>query len=166
MVKNRQKISNTTKAILQVFTSFLPFLTLWTLMHWSLRISYWQTLGLGVLNAFFLVRIFIIQHDCRHQSFLKSRKWNNAIGFGCSFFSRIPYKYWSHSHTFHHANTDMLEFRDIGGADLLTVREYKVLPKWKQVKYRIYRSPFVIFLIGSLYYLFIHNRFPFVNLKG
>lgn len=165
-IVKKYQIPNTKKAVLQVFTSFLPFFALWALMYWSLGISYWLTLGLGVLNAFFLVRIFIIQHDCGHHSFLKSRKWNNAIGFVCSFFSLIPYKYWSRSHNFHHAHNGMLEFRDIGDVDLLTVKEYEALPKWKQIKYRIYRSPVVMFIIGPLYYLLIHNRFPFINLKG
>lgn len=165
-IVKKYQIPNTRKAVLQIFTSFLPFFALWALMYWSLGISYWLTLGLGILNAFFLVRIFIIQHDCGHQSFLKSRKWNNAIGFICSFFSLIPYKYWSRSHSFHHAHNGMLEFRDIGDVDLLTVKEYKALARWKQIKYRIYRSPIVMFVIGPLYYLLIHNRFPFIKLKG
>jgi omega-6 fatty acid desaturase (delta-12 desaturase) len=165
-IVKKYQIPNTKKAISQIFTSFLPFFALWALMYWSLEISYWLTLALGVLNAFFLVRIFIIQHDCGHHSFLKSRKWNNAIGFICSLFSLIPYKYWSRSHSFHHAHNGMLEFRDIGDVDLLTVKEYQVLSRWKQSKYRIYRSPIVMFIIGPLYYLLIHNRFPFIKLKG
>jgi len=165
-IVQKYQAPNTKKAIFQIITSFLPFFILWSLMYWSLGVSYWLTLGLGVFNAFFLVRIFIIQHDCGHQSFLKSRKWNNALGFICSFFSLIPYKYWSRSHNFHHAHNGMLEFRDIGDIDLLTVNEFKALSKWGQIKYRIYRTPIVMFLIGPLYYLLIHNRFPFINMKG
>ena len=102
-----------------------------------------------------------------HQSFLKSRKWNNAIGFVCSFISLIPYKYWARSHDFHHAHNGQLEFgvRDIGDVDLFTVNEYRALPANKQRKYRIYRSPLIMFLLGPLYYLLIHNRFPLSKRK-
>ena len=165
-IVQKYQVPNTKKAVIQIFTSFLPFLALWALMYWSLGVSYWLTLALGALNAFFLVRIFIIQHDCGHQSFLKSRKWNNSLGFVCSFFSLIPYKYWARSHNFHHGHNGMLEFRDIGDIDLLTVKEYEALSRWKKLQYRLYRSPLVMFVIGPLYYLLIHNRLPIINLKG
>jgi len=165
LVKEYQ-VPNTNKAIIQILNSFLPFIAIWVIMYWSLSVSYWLTLLLGFINAFFLVRIFIIQHDCGHQSFLKSRKWNNTIGFICSFISLIPYKYWARSHNFHHAHNGMLEFRDIGDIDLLTVKEYQALSKWGQLKYRLYRTPLVMFLIGPLYYLLIHNRLPKIKLKG
>jgi len=157
---------NTQKAIIQILNSFIPFMAIWALMYWSLDYSYWLVVGLSVLNAFFLVRIFIIQHDCGHQSFLKSRKWNNAIGFICSFISLIPYKYWARSHDFHHAHNGQLETRDIGDLDFFTVEEYKALSKKKQFYYRIYRNPFVLFVIIPVYYLLIHNRIPFIKMKG
>ena len=94
--------ANTKAAVWQIITSFLPFIGLWILMYFSLSVSYWLTLGLGLVNAFFLVRIFIIQHDCGHQSFMASRKVNDAIGFVCSGLSLIPYKYWAKAHNFHH----------------------------------------------------------------
>ena len=121
------QVPNTEKAVIQILNSFLPFLVIWGIMYWSLSISYWLTLLLGFINAFFLVRIFIIQHDCGHQSFFKSRKWNNTIGFICSFVSLIPFQYWARSHNFHHAHNGVLEFRDIGDIDLLTVKEYHCL---------------------------------------
>ncbi|MFK7806295.1 MAG: fatty acid desaturase [Saprospiraceae bacterium] len=162
----RYQQPNTKKAVIQILNSFLPFIAIWAVMYWSLSISYWLTLGLAMLNAFFLVRIFIIQHDCGHQSFLKSKSWNNRIGFICSFISLIPYQYWAKSHNFHHAHNGELEVRDIGDVDLLTVEEYRALPPGKRRKYRWYRTPIVMFLLGPLYYLFIHNRFPFIKLKG
>lgn len=154
------------KAIIQIINSFGPFLALWVLMYLSLNVSYWLTVGLGVLNAFFLVRIFIIQHDCGHQSFLKSRKINNIIGTLCSMFSMIPFKYWARSHNFHHAHNGQLEHRDIGDITLLTVKEYSQLGAWKRFQYRLYRSPIVMFVIGPLYYILIHNRLPLISLKG
>ncbi|MEM1321050.1 MAG: fatty acid desaturase [Bacteroidota bacterium] len=165
MVRQYQ-IPNKRKAILQMISSFAPFLVLWVLMYLSLDYSYWLTLALGILNAFFLVRIFIIQHDCGHQSFLKSRKVNNAIGTICSFFSLIPYKYWARSHNFHHAHNGQFENRDIGDITTLTVNEYRQLSTIGKLKYRLYRSPLVMFLIGPVYYLLIHNRLPLIQFKG
>ena len=133
-IVGRYQQPNTKKAVIQILNSFLPFLGIWTVMYWSLSISYWLTLALAIINAFFLVRIFIIQHDCGHQSFLKSKNWNNRIGFVCSFISLIPYQYWAKSHNFHHAHNGELEVRDIGDVDLFTVKEFNALSTFKQWK--------------------------------
>lgn len=153
-------------AIIQLFNSFLPFVGLWILMYWSLDYSYLITLALGILNAFFLVRIFIIQHDCGHRSFMANNTARNIIGFCCSMFSMIPYRYWAKSHATHHANNGLLELRDIGDIDTLTVKEFRALSKWGKFKYRIYRSPLVMFVIGPLYYILIHNRLPLIKLAS
>jgi len=156
------------KAIIQILNTFIPFVALWILMYFSYEWSYWLTLGLAVINAFFMVRIFIIQHDCGHQSFFKSRKLNNTVGFICSFFSSIPYKYWAKSHAFHHAHCGQLEegVRDIGDIHVKTVAEFRALSKWKRFQYRIYRSAPVMFVLGPLYYSLVPIRIPFINLKG
>ena len=131
-------------------------------MYFSLSWSYWITLALAVLNAFFLVRIFIIQHDCGHQSFLKKKKVNDAIGLFCSFFSAIPYEYWSRSHSFHHAHCGQLEVRDIGDINTLTVKEYKELSFGKRLGYRIFRNPLILFIFGPIYFLLVNVRFPLI----
>jgi acyl-lipid omega-6 desaturase (Delta-12 desaturase) len=156
------------KAIPQIITSFGPYILLWAVMYWSLGISYWLTLGLAFLNAFFVVRIFIIQHDCGHQSYFKSRKWNDAMGFICSMISMIPYKYWAKSHNFHHGHNGQLEEdnRDIGDVTLYTVEEFKQLTPWQQFQYRIYRMPIVLFGVGSIYYILVHNRLPLIKKTG
>ncbi|MGA0233776.1 MAG: fatty acid desaturase family protein, partial [Saprospiraceae bacterium] len=105
---------STKEAIIQICNSFIPYIGLWVLMYFSLNWSIWLTIGLAFINSFFLVRIFIIQHDCGHQSFLGSKRWNNMIGFVCSLFSSIPYKYWAKVHNHHHGHTGQLEERDIG----------------------------------------------------
>lgn len=153
-------------AIRQMFNSFLPFIGLWILMYISLDYSYFITFGLGMVNAFFLVRIFIIQHDCGHRSFLKNGKARNIIGFCCSLFSMIPYKYWAKSHHTHHSHNGMLELRDIGDINTLTVDEYRNLSKWGKRKYRLYRSPIVMFFFGPIYYILIHNRLPLIDLPS
>lgn len=165
LVKQYQ-VPNTKKATVQILTSFLPFIAIWTLMYLSLDYAYWLTILLAIPNAFFLVRIFIIQHDCGHQSFFKSRKTNNLFGTISSFFSLIPYQYWARSHNFHHAHNGQFENRDIGDITTLTVKEYQELSPSGKFKYRLYRSPLVMFLIGPIYYLLIHNRLPLIQFKG
>ncbi len=94
IVKRYQKPSSL-KATIQVLNSFLPFFAIWVAMYLWRDVSIWLTIALAVVNAFFLVRIFIIQHDCGHQSFTASRKANNIIGSLSSFLTFIPYRYWA-----------------------------------------------------------------------
>ena len=167
MVKKYQT-PNHTKATIQMITSFLPFIGVWILMYFSLSISYWLTLPLAFLNAFFLVRIFIIQHDCGHQSYFKSRKLNDSVGFICSFFSLIPYKYWAKAHNFHHGHNGRLEedIRDIGDLKVLTVEEYGRCTPFQKMAYRVFRMPVILFGIIPVYYILINNRFPLIRLRG
>jgi acyl-lipid omega-6 desaturase (Delta-12 desaturase) len=167
-IVKKYQVPDTKQAVLQVITSFLPFVGLWILMYYTLSVSYWLTVGLALVNAFFLVRIFIIQHDCGHQSFLKSRKLNDAIGTICSALSLIPYKYWAKSHNFHHGHNGRLEIdiRDIGDMPLLTVEEYRNAPIVYKLGYRLFRMPLVLLSLGSLYYILIHNRFSFIKERG
>ena len=159
IVKKYQEPDNK-KAVIQLLTSFLPYLGLWVLMYFSLQWSIFITIGLGIINAFFLVRIFIIQHDCGHQSFMKSKKLNNFVGYVCSIFSGLPYKYWARVHNFHHAHSGVLETIDIGDIPTLTVNEFRKLSKWGKLKYKTWRNPFVTFVIAPTYYIGLSNRLP------
>ena len=123
IVKKYQKADHK-KAIIQIINTFLPFIGLWILMYLSLDWSIWITVALGLINAFFLVRIFIIQHDCGHQSFFSSKKVNNLIGYICSFFSLIPYRYWAKIHNYHHGHCGQIEVWEIGDIPTLTVKQY------------------------------------------
>jgi omega-6 fatty acid desaturase (delta-12 desaturase) len=157
---------NWRKAALQVLNSFGPFVALWIAMYFSLDYSIWLTVALGFVNAFFLVRIFIIQHDCGHFSFLKSRKANDAIGWVCSFLTTIPYTYWARVHSYHHGHIGQLEHRDIGDIDFLTVEEYRARSKWGRFKYRIFRNPFVIFGVIPVVYLGVVLRLSRISFPG
>jgi acyl-lipid omega-6 desaturase (Delta-12 desaturase) len=162
---NKYTQTDKSKAIIQLINSFGPFIGIWILMYMSLDYSYLLTLGLGIINSFFLVRIFIIQHDCGHRTFLQNSKARAIIGYVCSLFSTIPYHYWAKSHHLHHSHNGQLEMRDIGDIDTLTVNEFKALDKWGKIKYRIYRSFLVMFVIGPIYYVVIHNRFALIKLE-
>ncbi|MBK8515659.1 MAG: fatty acid desaturase [Saprospiraceae bacterium] len=152
------------KAAIQLINSFGPFILIWILMYLSLDYSYWITFGLGIINAFFLVRIFIIQHDCGHRTFLSNSKARAIIGYICSIFSTIPFHYWAKSHHLHHSHNGQLELRDLGDIDTMTVNEFKVLNKWGRFKYRLYRSFLVMFILGPIYYVVIHNRLPMIKM--
>jgi omega-6 fatty acid desaturase (delta-12 desaturase) len=154
-------------AFWQSVTSFLPFAALTALMFVLLPYSIGAVLVLAVLNAFLLVRIFIIQHDCGHQSFTASKQTNDALGLVSSLLTFIPYRYWAKSHNFHHGHNGLLwEHRDIGDVDLLTVSEYSQRGRVGQWAYRIYRSVPVMFVIGPVWYIFVHCRLPMINLRG
>lgn len=160
------KKANHVKAIVQILNSFGPFIGLWILMYFSLDWSYWITLLLAFVNAFFLARIFIIQHDCGHQSFFQYKYLNNIVGWVSSFFSSIPYDYWARVHSYHHGHTGQLEHRDIGDINFLTVDEFRALPPYKKFFYRVFRSPIVLFFILPTIYLVWALRVQGISFKG
>ncbi len=159
LVAKYQK-SNAVKSIWQITNSFLPFIALLYLMYLSLGFSYWLTLLLALPTAGFVTRIFIIQHDCGHRSFFNSRKANNATGFLLSIFTLTPYHYWKKSHSIHHASVGNLEQRGVGDIYTMTVEEYSRLSSWGKLKYRIYRNPFILFIILPFFLFTIVYRFP------
>ena len=165
IVRRYQKPSSR-KAAWQIVNTFGPFVGLWTLMYFAYDYSKLLTLGIAVVAAFFMVRIFIIQHDCGHQSFFKYTWLNNATGVLCSVFSSIPFRYWATNHNFHHVHSGKLETRDIGDIDTLTVEEYRKLNAWGRWKYRAFRHPVILFGIGPAYYLGVVNRLPLAQLRG
>ncbi|MCB0689017.1 MAG: fatty acid desaturase [Saprospiraceae bacterium] len=154
------------KASLQVINTFGPFIAIWGLMYFSLDWSIWITIALAIVNGFFLARLFIIQHDCGHQSFFKRKKWNDLLGFTCSLFTSLPYRYWSRVHSYHHGHQGQLEHRNVGDINFLTVEEYRNSSRWKRFAYRIFRHPVFMFLITPVLYITISNRFPFFHFKG
>lgn len=161
------QLPNPTKATIQILNSFLPFLAIWIAMLFLKDLSIGLTIALAVVNAFFLVRIFIIQHDCGHQSFTASRKANDTIGLICSLISFMPYRYWAKSHNFHHGHNGILwEHRDIGDINLLTVNEFKQLGFWRKLRYMVFRSAPVLFVLGPVWYILVHSRLPVINMKG
>ncbi len=162
LVSQYQTPSNK-KAFFQIFNTFLPFLGLWILIYFSLQYSILLSIPLFVLNAFFLVRIFIIQHDCGHQSFFRSKKLNNIFGTICSVFSFIPYKYWAKVHNYHHGHSGQLEVREIGDVPTITVKEYQSRTWFGKFKYRLFRFPLITFVVAPVYYFLIPCRYPTIS---
>lgn len=172
-VLTKYEKSDNKKAITQIINTFVPFIVLWILMYFSLKLlSFWlgviTFIALALVGGFFLVRIFVIQHDCGHQSFMRSKKTNNAIGFFCSFFSTIPYKYWAKVHNHHHGHNGVLEeeHRDVGDIPTLTVNEFRQRNWFGRLRYRIWRFPLVTFIVAPIFYFIVSNRFPVFNFKS
>lgn len=144
----------------QIGNSVVPYIGLWVLMIYSLEVSYWLTLALSVIAAGFLVRIFIIFHDCGHGSFFKSARMNKIVGILAGGLVFTPYHKWHHQHKIHHQTVGNLDKRGVGDVMTLTLEEYKNLSPGKRLFYRIYRNPFMLFLIAPFFIFTIMNRIP------
>jgi omega-6 fatty acid desaturase (delta-12 desaturase) len=149
------------RSALQVLTTGVPFVLLWAAMVFSLDISYWLTLLLAIPAAGLLVRFFIIQHDCGHGSFLKSRTANDLVGRLISVLTLTPYGYWRRTHGMHHATSGNLSRRGVGDIDTLTVDEYLALSPRRRFAYRLYRNPVILFSVGAYYWFIVKHRVPF-----
>lgn len=150
----------------EIYKTLLPVIGLITLSAILYETSIYLSIFISIIGGLFLTRVFIIQHDCGHQSFFSCRKKNHTWGMISSLLTWIPYQYWARSHNHHHSLQGQLDTRTIGDVTLLTVAEYQKLSKWGRFKYRLYRSIPVMFFLGPVYYIFIHNRIPFINFKG
>jgi acyl-lipid omega-6 desaturase (Delta-12 desaturase) len=148
------------KSVWQVINSFGGFFGCLVVMYFSLYIGYWLTLLLAIPTAGFLVRIFIIQHDCGHGSFFKSRQANNALGIVSGLFTMTAYAYWQKGHAVHHAHHAELEERGIGDVWTMTVEEYLKSPRWKRAVYRVFRNPLFLFGLAPAVNFIILNRLP------
>jgi omega-6 fatty acid desaturase (delta-12 desaturase) len=146
----------------QMLNSIGPFFILWYLAYRSLEISYVLTLVIAALAALFVMRIFIIFHDCGHGSFFKSRRANDLVGILTGIITFTPYYAWRHGHAVHHATAGDLDRRGVGDIWTLTYEEYQQLPRWQRISYRLYRNPFIIFVIGPTIDFAILQRLPWV----
>jgi len=146
------------RSIWQITNTFIPYIGLWILIVYSLSVSYWLTAFLIILAAGFLVRLFIIFHDCGHGSYFKSAKTNKIVGMFFGILSFTPWDKWHNQHHRHHGSVGNLDKRGVGDVWTMTKEEYQESTKSKRLKYRIYRNPLIMFGIGSLYVFLIQNR--------
>lgn len=159
IVKQYQQ-PDTWRGIWQIVNSTIPFLVILVLMYFSIEISYWLTLALGVINAGFITRIFIIQHDCGHNSFFKSKRANNIIGSIFGVITWTPYYLWRRNHAKHHATSGNLDDRGVGDVYTLTSSEYQQRNAWQRFQYRVYRHPLTLFAIGPIAIFILSHRLP------
>ena len=144
----------------ELAVTILPFIILWGVMSIVSQRSYFACLVVAFPAAGFLVRLFMIQHDCGHGSLFSHRAANDWIGRCLAVLTLTPYDHWRRSHARHHASSGNLDRRGIGDITTLTVKEYLALDRWGRLKYRLYRHPVVMFGIGPTYLFVFRNRFP------
>ena len=148
------------RSIVELVITAVPFVVLWILMWAALGTGHWIGLLLAVPAAGFLVRLFMIQHDCGHGSFFRRRRANDWVGRVIGVLTLTPYDFWRHTHALHHANSGNLDHRGFGDVDTLTVREFLALSRWRQLMYRLYRNPIVMFGVGPMYLFVLQHRLP------
>jgi omega-6 fatty acid desaturase (delta-12 desaturase) len=132
-------------------------------MYLSRAVSWWITIPLAVLAGAFLVRAFIIFHDCGHGSFFKSRAANDFWGFLSGVLTFTPYYHWRWEHSLHHATSGDLDRRGTGDVWTLTVQEYLESSRWKRFSYRLARNPIVLFVLAPIFLFLIKHRVPKAN---
>jgi acyl-lipid omega-6 desaturase (Delta-12 desaturase) len=147
------------RATWQLINSLGGYIAIWGLIYLSRPISLWLTAALVILAGGFLVRVFIIFHDCGHGSFLKSGWANDLLGFVTGVLTFTPYALWRKEHARHHSTAADLDRRGVGDVPTMTVEEYLAAPLWKQLGYRLIRNPVVLFGIGPLVMFLVKHRF-------
>lgn len=148
------------KSVGQLLNTLIPYALLWIVMIKCLSISYGLVLALSFLASGFLIRTFIIFHDCGHGSFFKSKRANDFWGYITGVLTFTPYQYWRHEHAVHHSHAGDLDERGWGDVWTMTVDEYIAASKWTRFKYRIARNPIILFIIGPSILFFIVQRIP------
>jgi len=148
------------KSVWQALNTLIPYFALFYLSMRSLEFSFWLTLPLTILTAGFMVRAFIIFHDCGHGSFFKSQRANNLLGIVTGILAFTPYYRWKHQHAIHHATSGDLDRRGTGDVYTMTVQEYLAAPWWKRAGYRVMRNPVAMLLVGPPILFLIVERLP------
>jgi acyl-lipid omega-6 desaturase (Delta-12 desaturase) len=155
---SRYNIPDPVKSWWQIIDSVGSYIVLWVIMIKTIQGSYFLTLFLSVFAAGFLVRIFIIFHDCGHGSFFKSKNLNKVVGIITGLLVFTPYHKWHHEHKIHHQTVGNLDKRGTGDVKTLTVEEYSKLTRMSKFGYRFYRNPFFLFGIAPILLFTISNR--------
>jgi omega-6 fatty acid desaturase (delta-12 desaturase) len=146
------------RSALDLLTAVGAYLATNVVMYWSLGVSVWLTLALAPISAAFLLRTYIIFHDCTHGSFLVSRRANLWVGTVCGLLVLAPFVRWRHDHAVHHATSGDLDKRGVGDLPTLTVAEYRARSRRGRWAYRMLRSPGIMFGLGPVVAMIIGPR--------
>jgi acyl-lipid omega-6 desaturase (Delta-12 desaturase) len=149
------------RSTIELIATAVPFVALWALTAVAVVHGQWWGLVLTIPAAGFLVRLFILQHDCGHGTLFTRRALNDWIGRVIGVFTLTPYDYWRRTHAVHHATAGNLDKRGIGDITTLTVDEYRALPRWGRARYWLYRHPVTMFGLGPAWLFVCQYRLPF-----
>lgn len=159
--------SDNRKATWQLVNTLLPYGFLWYLMIATMKhgYSYGWTLLLAVPAAAFLVRIFILFHDCAHGSLFTSKRANVFFGYLLGVLVLTSFEDWRFIHLRHHGTYADLDARGFGDIWTMTLQEYQQISKLKQLQYRLYRNPLVLIGLGALFNFLLSNRLPDMRVR-
>ena len=146
------------RSVVDLLTSVVPYLLLFAAMYFALDVSVLLTLALGIPAAGFLLRTYIIFHDCAHGSFLPSKRANVWLGTSLGLLVYTCYAAWKREHAIHHASAGDLDRRGVGDVTTLTLAEYRAMGFWGRTGYRLFRNPFVMFGLGPIWALVVQPR--------
>ena len=138
-----------------------PFVVIWILLYFTVEKSWPLTLSLAALAGLFLVRVFIIFHNCGHGSFFRSKAANQTIGFIAGLMTLTPFRHWRWQHAVHHSSSGNLDERGVGDIWTMTVKEYKAAGFWLRLQYRLARNPIILFLSTPLGLFLVYQRFAY-----
>lgn len=156
----RYMAPNSMRAFLELVVTAGPLALLWALAWLTIERGHWWGVLLTLPAAAFLVRLFMVQHDCGHGAFFRGKRLNDWVGRAIGVFTLTPYDHWKRSHALHHATSGDLDRRGMGDVEMLTVDEYLALPRSRRLVYRLFRHPLVMFGLGPIYVFLLRHRLP------
>jgi omega-6 fatty acid desaturase (delta-12 desaturase) len=157
---NAFRAPHTGRGLAELLVTAAPLVALWLMAMLLLKAGVWLGLLLTIPAGGFLLRLFLIQHDCGHGSFFRRRSANTWVGRVLGVLTLTPYGFWRQAHAHHHAGTGNLDRRGLGDVDTLTVAEFHRLSRWGQLRYRLYRNPVVLFGLGPAFQFLLRHRAP------
>jgi omega-6 fatty acid desaturase (delta-12 desaturase) len=166
-ILSRYREPSRARSVIELAITALPLIALWFLAWLTFSLGlWWVTLLIAVPASGFLVRLFMIQHDCGHGAFFRNRWANDWVGRVIGVLTMTPYDVWRRTHASHHAGSGNLNRRGFGDIDTLTVREYRECSRWGRLRYRLYRNPLVMFGLGPAYLFLLQHRLPVGLMRG